>query len=320
MAESYLRYLARRVALSVGEVILSVTLLFGLTTLMAYRKLHGRVAFARYCLSHSCPTSDPPPPPEMRAQIIDLHNLDTPLVERFLIHWVDLATFDWGYSTVFQAPVASVLQGRISTTAEYVLPGIAVAGVLGIVLGLIAALAKNSNWDWSIRLLAYTVIAIPSFVVATYLYVNNLTGPARLAQGLNKAQIASLALAISLLGNQIRHSRGAVLGEHQKSFVRFLRAKGASPVRIGRHILRNATATLAAATLGELLTIVMLNIYVLEYVLDIEGIALASLQAVESGDVSLAISSTLVLVLGGVAGNLIQDLVLGYVDPRSHSS
>lgn len=320
MAENYLRYLARRLVLAVGEGVLSVTLLFGLTTLMAYQKLHGRVAFARYCLSHPCPTSDPPPPAEMRARIIDLHNLDTPLLERFLTHWVDLLRLDWGYSTAFQTPVADVLHGRIITTAEYVLPGIAVACVLGVCLGLIAALAKNSSWDWGIRLLAYTIIAIPAFVVATYLYVGDLRGPAKLARGLTKPQIASLALAVSLLGNQIRHSRTAVLGERGKAFVRFLHAKGATRVRIGRHILRNATATLAAATLGELLTIVMLNIYVLEYVLNIEGIALASLQAVEAGDVSLAIASTLVLVLGGIAGNLIQDLLLGYLDPRSYSS
>jgi len=256
----------------------------------------------------------------MRTQIVDLHNLNMPPFERFLTHWVDLVTLEWGYSTAFQAPVARILQGRISTTVEYVLPGIAVAGVLGVVLGLIAALTKNSNWDWSIRLLGYTVIAIPSFVVATSLYMSSLMDSAGFARGLTKPQVASLALAVSLLGNQIRHSRAAVLRERGKAFVRFLHATGAAPVHIGRHILRNATATLAAATLGELLTIVMLNIYVLEYVLNIEGIALASLQAVEAGDVSLAISSTLVLVLGGIAGNLIQDLVLGYLDPRSHSS
>jgi len=320
MSESYFRYLARRILLSVGEIVLSITLMFGLTTLMAYRKLHGRVAFARYCLSHPCPASDPPPPAKMRAQIMDLHNLDMPLADRFLTHWINLATGDWGYSTAFQAPVARVLQGRISTTAEYVLPGIAVAGILGVILGLVAALRKDSNWDWSIRLLAYTVVAIPPFIVAVTLYAGDLSGPAKFANSFSKSQIASLALAISLLGNQIRHSRTAVLGEREKSFVRFLQAKGATPVRISRHILRNATATLAAATLGEVLTIVMLNIYVLEYVLNIEGITLASLRAVESGDVSLAISSTLILVLGGIAGNLIQDLVLGYLDPRLYLS
>lgn len=320
MAESYFRYLVRRAVLSVGEVMLSVTLLFGLTTLMAYRKLHGRVAFARYCLTRPCPTSDPPPPAEMRARIVDLHNLDTPLPERFLTHLSDLVALDWGYSTAFEVPVARVLQGRISTTAEYVLPGIVIACILGIILGLIAGLAKDSSWDWSIRLLAYTVIAVPSFVVATYLYMGDLESPARLAQGLNKSHIASIALAVSLLGNQIRQSRASVLREQGKGFVRFLQAKGATRVRIGRHILKNATATLAAATLGELLTIVVLNIYVLEYVLQIDGIALASLQAVEAGDVSLAIASTLVLVLGGIACNLLQDLLLAYVDPRVYIS
>jgi len=320
MAESYFRYLVRRAVLSVGEVILSVTLLFGLTTLMAYRKLHGRVAFARYCLTHPCPTSDPPPPAEMRARIVDLHNLDTPLPERFLTHLGDLVALEWGHSTAFEAPVSRVLQGRISTTVEYVLPGIVIACFLGIVLGLVAGLAKDGSWDWSIRLFAYTMIAIPSFVVATYLYMGELTSIAKIAQGLTKSQIASISLAVSLIGNQIRQARASAISKHGKEFVRFLRAKGATRVHIGRHILRNATATLAAATLGELLTIVVLNIYLLEYVLEIEGIALASLQAVEAGDVSLAISSTLVLVLGGIACNLFQDLLLAYVDPRVYIS
>lgn len=320
MAETYLRYLVRRIILSIGEAVLSVTLLFGLTTLMAYRKLHGRVAFARYCLNHPCPTSDPPPPPEMRARIIELHNLDTPLVERFLAYWGDLVALDWGYSTAFGVPVSQVLEGRITTTLEYVVPGITIACLVGVVLGLIAGIAKNSGWDWSIRLLAYTLVAIPSFLVATYLVTGTASGPARVLRDLSKPQIASLALAVSLVGNQIRHARTAVLSERGKDFVRFLHAKGATRLRVGRHILRNATATLTAATLGELLTIVMLNIYVLEYVLGIEGVALASLQAVEAGDVSLAVSSTLVLVLGGIAGNLVQDLLLGYVDPRTYAA
>lgn len=57
--------------LSTGGFILRATILFGLTTLMAYRKLHSQVAFARYGLSHPwCPRSDPPPA-EMQARIID---------------------------------------------------------------------------------------------------------------------------------------------------------------------------------------------------------------------------------------------------------
>jgi peptide/nickel transport system permease protein len=227
---------------------------------------------------------------------------------------------DWGYSTAFEMPVTRVLEGRISTTVEYVIPGIFIACVLGVALGLLAGLSKDTTWDWSLRLVAYTVIAVPSFVVATYLYRGEFTAPTRLARSLAKPQIASLALALSLLGAQIRHSRAAAIDERGKAFVRFLRAKGATRVRIALHILRNATATLAAATLGELLTIVMLNIYVLEFVLNIEGIALASLQAVEAGDVSLAISSTLVLVLAGIACNLIQDVLLAYIDPRIFAS
>ena len=123
--------------------------------------------------------------------------------------------------------------------------------------------------------------------MATYLYLDNGTATARLTQ----QQVASLALALSLLGNHIRQPLASVLGEHGKPFVRFLRAKGAGPVRIGPHILRNATATLTAATLEGILTTVMLNISVLDYVLDVEGITLASLPAVEASDVSLAVST-----------------------------
>ncbi len=94
MAKSYPRYLARRIALSVGEVVLGVTILFGLTTVMAYRKLYARVAFPRYCLNHPCPRSNLPPPPEMQARITDPHNLDPTLIERFLAHWINLLTLD----------------------------------------------------------------------------------------------------------------------------------------------------------------------------------------------------------------------------------
>lgn len=319
MADSYLQYLSRRVALSIGEVFLSITLLFGLTTLMAWRKLHSRVAYARYCLTHFCPSSVPPPE-KMRAQVMEAHDLYTPFLDRYVNHLINVVTLDWGSSTSFQAPVYHVLDGRIQTTLEYVVPGLVVAILVGIGLGMLAALTKNSRWDWTTRVIAYTLFGIPAFVVAAYLSTGGDSFLVRLARGMSASQIAALAIALSLLGNQLRLSRAAALEETGEKFVRLLQAKGASRIRVGRHILRNAATTIASATLGELLTIVMLNIYVLEYVLDIDGIALASLRAVQNGDVSLAISSTLVLILFGISGNLLQDLLYGYLDPRTYTS
>ena len=136
---------------------------------------------------------------------------------------------------------------------------------------------------------------------------------------LSTQTMATLAVAFGLLAGQVRFVRGAVLDEVNNEFVKLLRAKGATPRTVARHLLRNAAIPIVSLSVAELLGVLMLNIYVIESVLGISGLAEASLRAVRMPDIRLAIWTTMVLVFIGLLGNLLQDILYGYLDPRIRS-
>jgi peptide/nickel transport system permease protein len=190
---------------------------------------------------------------------------------------------------------------------------------------VLAALWKDRSLDWSSRVGVYVLLGVPAFM--TIYYLRFVSGTQLIAvQGLQirfpelgTQTVAILAVAFGLLAGQVRFVRGAVLDEVGNEFVKLLRAKGSTPRTLARHLLRNAAIPIISLSVAEMLGVLMLNIYVIESVLGIPGLAEASLRAVRRPDIRLAIWTTMVLVFIGLVGNLIQDVLYGYLDPRIRS-
>ncbi|WP_232700556.1 ABC transporter permease [Halobacterium wangiae] len=316
---SYPRLIIRRVGLSLVSAYLVVSATFFLVNLMVYKRLDGILASARYG------GAGPEEIARIRQGFVEARGLDNPLHERYINWIVDVTTLDWGYSRAYEKPVIDVLNGRVQTTLEYVIPGVAIAILLGVTLGLIAALSRDRPLDWSSRVGSYVLLGIPAFM--TIYYLEFLAGTTLVAvEGviivfpvLDTQTIATLAVAFGLLAGQVRFARSAVLDEVGKDFVKLLRAKGSPRLNMARHLLRNAAIPIVSLSVAEILGVLMLNIYIVESVLGISGLAEASLRAVRLPDIRLAIWTTMVLVFIGIAGNLIQDILYGYLDPRIQS-
>ena len=138
--------------------------------------------------------------------------------------------------------------------------------------------------------------------------------------------LAAIVAGSSILAGQIRYARSESLEHLGRDFVKLLRAKGAGPRTVTRHVLRNAALPIVSLSITELLTVLVLNIYVIERVLDIDGLANVSLRAVgvvEGGsmtpvmaDVPLLVWSIMVIVFIGITLSFLQDVLMGYLDPR----
>lgn len=312
----YARFIARRIGLSIVSAYLVASATFFLVNLMVYKRLNGRLASARYGGASQEELA------RIRQNFINNWNLDIPLHERYIDWLVDITTLDWGYSRAYQQPIINVLDGRVQTTLEYVVPGIGIAILLGITLGLIAALWKDRPLDWSSRAATYVLLGIPAFMTIYYLQffagtqIVSIFGVQIQFPELSSQTMAMLAVAFGLLAGQVRFVRGAVLEEAGNDFVKLLRAKGSAPRDLARHLLRNAAIPIVSLSVAEILGVLMLNIYVIESVLGIHGLAEASLRAVRMPDIRLAVWTTMVLVVIGIVGNLIQDILYGYLDPR----
>jgi peptide/nickel transport system permease protein len=313
---SYGRFVLRRVGLSLISAYLVASATFFLVNLMLHKRLNGILAQARYGGASQEEIA------RIRQEFVESRGLDIPLHERYLDWLVDITTLNWGYSRAYQQPIIDVLDGRVQATLKYVIPGVIIAILLGVALGLLAALWKEHLVDWSSRIGVYVLLGVPAFMSIYYLRFASGTQLATVHgmqitfPALRTQTMATLAVAFGLLAGQVQFARGAVLDEVGDEFVKLLRAKGSTPWTLARHLLRNAAIPIISLSVAEILGVLMLNIYIIEAVLGIPGLAEASLRAVRLPDIRLAIWTTMVLVFIGLVGNLVQDILYGYLDPR----
>ncbi|MFC3477396.1 ABC transporter permease [Halobacterium litoreum] len=313
---SYAEYLARRVAFAALSAYLVVTATFALVTFTPNTALGGRLGAAAYYQRATAEELE-----QIRRTFLEARGLDEPVLQRYLDWLIDVSTLDWGYSFAYREPVWSVLETRVPTTLEYVIPGVILAVVLGVLLGLLAATLRGSVPDWTIRVGSYTLLGVPAFVgLVWYTAVGGATlktvGGSVYVASPHPQVLAAAAVAATLLAGQIRFARIASLEQAGKSFTKLLRAKGANRLRVARHVLRNAAIPIVSLSVTEILGVLVLNIYVIEEILEIEGLAGASLFAVRERDLPLIIGTTMILVFVGILGNLLQDVLYGYLDPR----
>jgi len=317
---SYARYLVRRVAFACFSAYLVVTAMFALISFTPNVDLGAKLASAARFQRAS-----PAELEQIRQRYLEARGLDESLLDQYVGWLVDVTTLDWGYSFAYQKPVWSVLEVRVPTTLEYVVPGVILAVVLGVLFGLAAAMLRDTPFDWALRVGSYALFGIPAFVgLVWYTAIGGaklqaITG-SLLVVSPHPQVLAAATVAVTLLAGQIRFARTASLEEAGKEFTKLLKAKGSSRIRVARHVLRNASIPIVSLSITEILGVLVLNIYVIEDILGIEGLAGASLFAVRERDLPLIIGTTMVLVFIGILGNLLQDVLYGYLDPRINTN
>ncbi len=303
----YIRYAIRRVVFAVLSVYATVTAVFLAVTLGAALEINQRLALARYQGTDSDEVE------RLEASLAARRNLDEPLYSRYLDWLIDVSTFQWGDSLIYDQSVISVLDGRVQTTLGYVVPGVVLGVGLGVGLGAFVAFRHDGVLDWSTRVGAYALLGVPSFMLVLYA---ELFGIQFTSGSATTWLAATLAVAAAILAGQLRFARMAMLAQTGQAFMKVLRAKGASRWQLMQHVFRNASLQVVSISISDLLSVMVLTLFVVEEVLPIDGLAAASLRAALESDTALVIWTTLVVVFLGVAGNLLKDLLYGYLDPR----
>lgn len=307
---SYLRYVGRRAAFAVLSTYVVASLGFLLGNAMLEWVIGKRTAIARYGGASQEEVR------KIEETFASLRGLDASLGERYVDWLVNVTTLEWGYSFAYRSDVSDVLAETVPTTLEYVVPGVLLAVVLGVLLGVFAALAKDTAGDWVVRLASYVLLGVPAFMVVLYIQLGAPEGLIARDGLVNPKTIAAVTVAVGLLASQLRFARVAALEQLGRSFVTLLRAKGAGRRRLARHVLKNAALPIASTSISELLAVLALQIYVIEAVLGIHGLARASLDAIAAADVALVVWTTMVIVVIGIAATFLTDVVYGALDPR----
>jgi len=302
-----LRYLARRLAAM-------VPLVLG-TTLIVF--VVGRLAPGDPVQILFGDISDPVTEARARAKL----GLDRPVIEQYVRFLGRLAHGDLGVSYAYPGtPVRGMVTEALGPSA--LLGALAVGGavLLGVPLGLVAALRPRSVLDRLVRLVTLSGIAVPFFVIAIglvlifslrlrWLPVSGWGTPAHLA-------LPVIVLTLRPLAYVARITRLAMLQVLQEDYVRTARAKGLAPSAVNlRHALRNAAVTIVT-TAGLTLSLAFTGAFVTETIFGVPGMGRATVTAILQRD--YPVIQAVVLLYTGLflVLNLLTDVGYAILDPR----
>lgn len=256
------------------------------------------------------------------------YGLDKPLIVQFGIWLKNLAALDFGTSLRTGKKVIDLIFDRFPVTLELSVLSMFFATIIGIPLGITAAIKRNSFLDGLVRVIGLIGLSSPSFWVGAILIVIfaglfeefNIFGYVPLKENfLKNLQVMflpSLTLGLMLSAQIMRMTRSSMLDVLQQEYIKTAKAKGVSYSKvIGKHALKNALIpiiTLSGIQLGYLLagTIVIENMFALP------GLGRLLLQAVNERDYPVIQFVVMFIAFLIVALNIIVDFIYTFVDPR----
>jgi oligopeptide transport system permease protein len=266
-----------------------------------------------------------PVPPAIQANLDRKFHLDKPWWEQYLFYVRDVATFNLGPSLVQRnQDVNDVVKEHLPVSIKLGLMAIGFAIVIGIPLGLYAALRHNSVGDYAAMTVANIGFALPSFLVATlliYFFALRLKDYTHLPtngwEGPSSYVLPVIALGIYPMTYFARLVRGTVLETMQQDYIRTAKAKGLRwKVVVGKHVLRNSLIPVVTAA-GPILGYLITGSFIVEFIFGIPGIGRYYVTSVTGRDYSVVMGITVLLSFIIIVANLVVDILYGYLDPRT---
>jgi peptide/nickel transport system permease protein len=308
------RRLLGRVAFAVLAVYLVVSLTFAVVVYTPDSNLRGMLGTAAFSGASEEELR------EMRATYIDARGRDEPLLDRYVEWLVDVTLFRWGVSPTQERAVTAVVGEAVGRTAAYLLPGAALAWVVGTAVGLRSAARRGAVSDVVGRLASYALLGVPGFWLATLALATLGDGPTAPGDGLAWTVLAPAGVvATGLVAAQVSLVRSRSVDGFEADYARFLRAKGLSGLGVARRVFRNALVPVLESTAAELFSTLVLAVVVVETVFDVRGIGRLTVLAARENDIPLILGTTMVLVAVGVGGSLLADVASARLDPRSRT-
>lgn len=258
-----------------------------------------------------------------------LLGLDSPLPVQYVVWLRNAVTGNLGYSYVNHQAVITVLAQRIGPTVELMGLALLVALLVGIPLGVVAAVRRNTVLDYLAAVLSLGAISIPPFflgIAAIYLFSlkfgllpsvgMSTPGMASLPDELRHLVLPVLVLGLAAAGPITRYTRGGLIDELGQDYIRTAEAKGASGARVvWYHAFRNA--------LIPLITVIALSIPVLlggavvvEQVFAWPGMGQLVLSSITQNDYPMIIGFSLYVAALVLLCNFAADVFYTMVDPR----
>lgn len=265
------------------------------------------------------------------------YGLDKPVLQQYAIWMKNIITKgDFGQSFVYNKPVAEVVKERLPITLAIALTCHLLASILGISLGVIAAVKQYSWIDYFLSFIAFIGMTVPRFLLAIiilYLLVFKFhvsefgsffspemgIAPWSWAKFVDLIQHIWPVIAVATFGGlayNMRIMRSNLLDVLHAQYIETARAKGISETRvISRHALPNALHPLIMYQ-GVVLPYMLTGEIEVAVVFTLATVGPAIVNSMTVGDIYVTSVFTMLLAFTLIIGNIIADLLLAALDPR----
>jgi ABC-type dipeptide/oligopeptide/nickel transport system permease component len=246
--------------------------------------------------------------------------LNDPLAVQYLHYAGDAARGDLGYSYVTNRPVADTIFEMLPSTLELTVFGLGIAILLGVVLGIIAALHRNSWIDSLTMVFSLIGLSMPGFWLG-FLLIDTFSFrfeifPASGTGGFKTLVLPAVSLGLSASGVVARLVRSTMLEVLRQEYIVTARSKGLRERSVVIwHALRNAVIpviTVIGLQFGALLS----GAVITETVFARKGIGRLAVDSILNRDYPMVQGTVLVAAFGYLIINLLTDLSYAWLDPR----
>ena len=288
-------YVIKRIASAILTVFLIATLTFFLMNLVP----GGPFA------------SEKAPTPAVQAAMEAKYGLDKPLIDQYGNYLNNLLHGDFGRS------INEIIGDTFPVSARIGGMAIIIALIFGVPMGSIAALKRGKAWDNIIMVISTLGIAVPGFVLATFLMITFSGKLPTMGLYTSSSYILPVfTLAFYPMAYITRLMRSSMLDVLSQDYIRTARAKGVSgPVILFKHALRNAILPVITY-LGPLLAYTLTGSFVVEKIFNIPGLGREFIKAINGRDYPMIMGVTIFLAVLLVVMNVLVDIAYRAVDPR----
>ena len=294
------KYIGKRIMISLVTLLIIILVLFMLLQLMP-----------------GSPFNDEKLTADQIAMMSKKYGLDKPLIVQFFTYVKNLLQGDFGVSYVISkdTSISVLLKNRVPVSFGIGLEAVSFGAVVGLILGILAALKKNSWLDTICTVISVLGVSLPSYVFALVM-----------AQWLpllfdGKKFFASsimpmLALSMFTVATVARFTRTSLLEVLDSDYMLLAESKGITgrPLLV-RHALRNALIPIITV-LAPLVVDLMIGSLVIEKIFSIPGIGSLMIAAIQSNDYNVTISLAFIYSVMYIVLMLVVDVLYGIIDPR----
>ena len=252
------------------------------------------------------------------------YGLDKPFFTRFFIYLSNLLHLDFGVSYVINIdlPVSVMLATRLPVTIRIGLQAMILGVLIGLILGIIAALKKNSAIDTTATVVSVLGFSVPAYVFAlllVYFVAFRLQWlPIRYnaRQPFVSSILPTISLSMYIIATMARYARSEMIDCLNTDYILLAKAKGVSQPRvIRRHALRNTLVPIITVV-APLTVGIITGSVVIEQIFGVPGLGQLLLLGVTNNDYNVISAVALVYSFLHIVIMLVVDILYGIIDPR----